>query len=233
MGSLPVTNTLFTTWIVVAFLAGLAYALRRATMVPGKLQNFFELVCEQGLGLAAGIIGSEQTAKKFFSLAMTVFLFIFTANMFKMLPGVNSIGLMHSGGEAGKELIPFLRAPASDLNFTLALALISVFFIQIAGVSFLGLKRYASKFFTLRSPLYFFVGMLDIISECAKIISFSFRLFGNIFAGEVLMVVVFSFFAFLVPLPFMILEVFVGFIQAFVFAMLTVVFIKIAVSGNH
>lgn len=127
---------------------------------------------------------------------------------------------------------PVLRGATADLNTTLALALFAVVMIQFYGLRELKLG-YLKKFINFKSPIDFFIGILEIISEISKIISFAFRLFGNIFAGEVLLVVI----AFLVPIvasfPFLLLEVFVGVVQALVFAMLTGVFINVATSHHH
>jgi F-type H+-transporting ATPase subunit a len=128
--------------------------------------------------------------------------------------------------------IPLFRGNNADINATLALAIISVFMIQVYGIQFLGLKTYISKFLNFKDPIYFVLGILEIISEVSKVVSFAFRLFGNIFAGEVLLTIV----AFLVPVlasfPFVILEVFVGLVQALVFSMLTSVFLSLAVSHH-
>jgi F-type H+-transporting ATPase subunit a len=138
------------------------------------------------------------------------------------------------GGEHEEEImtIPLLRGNNADLNATLALALVSVVMIQIYGVQFLGFKTYISKFLNFKDPIYFVLGILEIVSEVSKVISFAFRLFGNIFAGEVLLTIV----AFLVPVlasfPFLMLEVFVGLVQALVFSMLTSVFLSLAVSHH-
>ncbi|MFH2118703.1 MAG: F0F1 ATP synthase subunit A [Candidatus Paceibacterota bacterium] len=135
--------------------------------------------------------------------------------------------------EHGKEgvFVPYFRAGTADLNTTIALSLTTMAIIQFAGVKYLGLA-YFKKFFDLRSPILFVVSILESISEVAKIISFSFRLFGNIFAGEVLLVVIGSLVPIIAPLPFYGLEIFVGFIQAFVFALLSLVFFNIAVAGH-
>lgn len=128
--------------------------------------------------------------------------------------------------------IPLLRGNNADLNATLALAIISVVMIQVYGIQFLGFVTYISKFLNFKDPIYFVLGLLEIVSEVSKVLSFAFRLFGNIFAGEVLLTIV----AFLVPVlasfPFLILEVFVGFVQALVFSMLTSVFLSLAVSKH-
>ncbi len=128
--------------------------------------------------------------------------------------------------------IPLFRSNNADINATLALAIISVVMIQVYGVQFLGFKAYISKFINLKDPIYFVLGILEIVSEISKVVSFAFRLFGNIFAGEVLLTIV----AFLVPVlasfPFVILEVFVGLVQALVFSMLTSVFLSLAVAHH-
>lgn len=130
------------------------------------------------------------------------------------------------------KLVPIFRAATADLNTTLALAIVSVFLIQFFGVYHLGLA-YFKKFLDFSSPIAFFVGILETILEFAKIISFAFRLFGNIFAGEVLLVVMTYLISILVPAPFYALEIFVGFIQALVFSMLTLIFFNLATKGHH
>ena len=125
-----------------------------------------------------------------------------------------------------------MRSSSADLNVTLAITLIAVFAIQFMGIAAIGIGKYAKKFFVspFHKPYFIgtFVGILELVSEVAKIISFSFRLFGNIFAGEVLLIVMLNLAPYIVPLPFLFMEMFVGFIQALVFAMLTLVFMKMA-----
>ncbi len=127
--------------------------------------------------------------------------------------------------------VPIFRGATADLNTTIALALISVFMIQYYGLKHLKLK-YLKKFFDFSNPINAFIGILELVSDFSKIISFAFRLFGNIFAGEVLLTVISFLIPFLVPLPFIGLEIFVGFIQALVFTMLTLVFISMA-TAHH
>jgi F-type H+-transporting ATPase subunit a len=137
------------------------------------------------------------------------------------------------GSKAGhSKFVPIFRAATADLNTTLALAIISVFLTQVFGVSHLGLS-YFKKFIDFSNPINFFVGMLEIILEFAKIISFAFRLFGNIFAGEVLLAVMTYLIAIAVPAPFYALEIFVGFIQALVFSMLSLIFFNLATQSHH
>jgi F-type H+-transporting ATPase subunit a len=127
--------------------------------------------------------------------------------------------------------VHLFRAGTADLNTTIALGLISVVLTQYFGFKFLSLG-YFSKFFNFSSPIMFFVGLLELISEVGKILSFGFRLFGNVFAGEVLLAVITYLAGVAVPIPFYGLEVFVGFIQALVFAMLSLVFINMATLGH-
>jgi F-type H+-transporting ATPase subunit a len=139
--------------------------------------------------------------------------------------------------EAGKQagiLVPFLRGANTDINTTLAITLIAMLLVQFWGFTTLGVFGHLGKFFNFKEgPIGLFVGLLEFISEIAKIISFTFRLFGNIFAGEVLLVAM----MFLIPLvgiiPFLGLELFVGVIQAFIFSMLTVVFATAATTPHH
>jgi F-type H+-transporting ATPase subunit a len=160
----------------------------------------------------------------------TVFIFILTANWGGLVPGVGS--LLIEGGE-GHQAVPLLRAPGADLNFTLGLAIIAVLAVQFFGITMLGARRYSRRFFTLKNPIFTFVGILELSAELVKVISFSFRLFGNIFAGEVLLVIIGFLLPYFVPLPFLFLETFVGFIQAFIFSMLTLVFIALAVTDHE
>lgn len=123
--------------------------------------------------------------------------------------------------------VPYLRAGTADLNTTIALALISVFLIQLFGVQYVHLG-YFKKFINFSGPIDFYVGILELLSEFAKIISFAFRLFGNVFAGEVLLVVISALVPILIPMPFYGLEIFVGLVQALVFTMLSLVFFNMA-----
>lgn len=138
-----------------------------------------------------------------------------------------------SQDEHASVFVPLFRASTADLNTTIALALISVGMTQYYGVAYLGLS-YFTKFLNFKQgPIFTFVGLLEIISELAKVISFAFRLFGNIFAGEVLLAVIAYLLPLIAPVPFLGLEIFVGFIQALVFAMLTLVFINMATVGHE
>ena len=134
-------------------------------------------------------------------------------------------------GEHGRELVPIMRNATSDLNVTFALAFISLLTTHIFSIQTLGVKEYISRFISF-NPIYLFVGILEIVSEITKIISLSFRLFGNIFAGEVVLVTISSLFAFLVPIPFLLLEIIVGLVQALVFSVLTMAFMSILMMSH-
>lgn len=229
---LPITNTLLMGWIVIALLAVAIFFLARGLKpTPGHLQNIFEIVVEGFVGIMENILGSREKAEKYLPLVATVFLFILVSNWLGILPGIGSIGLLEKIGDETK-LVPLFRSSASDLNFTLALAVIAVIFVNILGISAVGIKSHLGKYFSFKGPVEFFVGILEFISEFAKMISFSFRLFGNVFAGEVLLIITGFLMPFIAPIPFLGLEIFVGFIQALVFAMLTMVFLSIAVAHH-
>jgi F-type H+-transporting ATPase subunit a len=157
----------------------------------------------------------------------TIFIFVVLSNWIEIVPGLGTIGIYekHNGRQV---LVPFIRSASADLNVTLAIAIVSVMAIQIFGIAALGLLKYGKKFINFKGPIEFFVGILELVSEAAKMVSFSFRLFGNIFAGEVLLTVILFLAPFIIPLPFLFLEIFVGFIQALVFSMLTLVFLQMA-----
>ncbi len=210
----PITNTLLTSWIVMVVLIVVAAILSLTTkLIPtSPLQNIFEIIIETGYNLVEEL--AKDKAKLFFPIVMTFFLYILFGNLIGLLPGFATI-TYH------KE--PLFRSINSDLNMTLALALVSAALTHIFSLRFLGVVDYLKRWFTL-NPIFLFVGILELVGEITKVVSLSFRLFGNIFAGEVVLSTVASIFAFVVPLPFYLLEIIVGFVQAAVFMMLTLVF---------
>lgn len=238
LGSLwgfPITNSLLMTWGVMLLLIGFAVFLRqRLALIPGRLQAGVEWAFEGALDYMSEVLESEKLARRFFPLVVTIFLFVALANVLEFVPGVGSLGFIHADlpAQAG-EFLPLLRAPAADLNFTLALAAISFFTIEITGIVALGFFKYAGKYFNVRSPIGFVVGLIELMSNIGRLISFSFRLFGNIFAGEVMILVASFFLPYLLPAPLMAFEMFIGLVQALVFAMLTLFFIKLAIMDPH
>ncbi len=224
----PVTNTIILTVAISLILAGFSLVFfQKLSIVPGRLQSAVEAIFEALIGLVSDVAGSERLAKKFFPIVATVFFFVLFSNWIELIPGLGTVGL-----RAGSETIPFLRSASADLNMTIALSLVVVFSVQFIGIATIGIAKYAGKFFVspLRKPygVGTFMGILELMGEATRIISFSFRLFGNIFAGEVLLIVVLNLVPYFVPLPFLFLELFVGVVQAAVFSILTLVFLKMA-----
>ncbi len=233
IGSFAVTNTLLVSWTIILLLIGLSlYLYKNLKKVPKGLQNLIEWVFEKLLGMIEAVTQSRKQALQFFPIVATIFIFVILSNWIEIVPGLGTIGIYgeHHGHVM---LIPFIRSSSADLNVTLAIAIVSVMATQIFGIMALGLFKYGGKFINFHGPINFFVGILELISEMAKMVSFSFRLFGNIFAGEVLLLVVGFLVPYVVPLPFLFLEIFVGFVQALVFSMLTLVFLKMAVTAHH
>jgi F-type H+-transporting ATPase subunit a len=233
IGHFAVTNALLLSSVTVILLLVLGFIVRKnLKMIPGKFQSIIELLFEEILNFMESVLGSKALAIRYLPLIATIFIFVMISNWLGLMPGVGSIG-MNEYKEGHEIFVPLFRAPAADLNFTIALAMISMISVNLLAVLALGIKKHLSKFFTLKNPLFTFVGLLEFISEFVKIISFSFRLFGNVFAGEVLLTIIVSLVPYAVPLPFLFLEIFVGFIQAFIFAMLTLVFIAMATSHEE
>ena len=253
----PITNSLIMTVIVdILLFLTIWFGARNMQLIPRGFQNFVEFMVEGFYNFAQSV--DRKNVAKFFPLCASIFFFVLYSNYFALIPGVGSIGVCrveHAAEGAAAEphiapsetfasfpgycadgkVIPILRAPSSDLNVTLAWALSAVFMIELFGFQALGLN-YLTKFFNFKEGgMGFFVGILELISEFVRIIAFSFRLFGNIFAGEVVLGVMAYLFAYLLPLPFYGLELFVAFMQAFIFSVLTLVFMSLATiaHGGH
>lgn len=245
-GFLPITNSLLTTWFVMALLfLGSWLVTRNLSLVPGNAQLVAEFIVGGLYEFFEAIAG--KYLKQFFPLVISLFLFILAANWVGLLPGVGTIGFFHQEAydasivvtqeesvtpdheEKEPAFTPLLRAATADLNTTIALALVAVIAMQYFGFKNLG-AHYFKRFIDLKDPISFSVGILEIVSDISKILSFAFRLFGNIFAGEVLLAVMAFLIPFIVPLPFLFMEIFVGVIQAVVFSMLTCAFLALAIS---
>ncbi len=229
IGSFPVTSTLLTAVVVAALLIFFAQRWgKNLTLKPSRLQVVIEALIMVPYSLVRTTLGNDSVARKVFPIIMTTFLFILCVNWFGLLPFVATVGLVH-----GDEVAPLFYPVATDLNFTLALALIAFFTIQISGIALLGVMNYGGKFITFSSPIAFAVGLIELISEFARIISFAFRLFGNIFAGKVLLVIAVFLVPYVIPVPLLAFEVFVGLIQAGIFAVLMLFFTKLAIAAPH
>jgi len=214
-----ISNTLLTSFLVIFVIFGvLFFLIRRLSFMPSKIQIFFEIIFELAFNFWQNLTNFSNL--KIFTFIFTFFVYILLSNWFGVLPFISSLLLKTDEGK-----IHLLRSPYSDLNMTLALGLISVIFVNLFAIFSLG-----SKYFLRFKGM---VGVFEIISEFVKILSLSFRLFGNVLAGEVLILVVLSLFPLFIPVFFIGIEMFVGFIQAFLFFVLTSVFLKVALSQEH
>ncbi len=241
-----VTNSLLSSWIAVLIIVAIAFAVRRKTrMVPRGVQNFMEIVVEGFLDFFDSITGSRKKSTMFFPFVFAFFVYILISNWMGLIPGVGTIGryIVEDGHNV---FVPFFRSGTADLNTTLALATIAVVASHIIGVISIGAWHHINKFLNFKAiaeipkkfkedkmvlmvnPIVVMASLLEIITELAKVASLSFRLFGNVFAGEVLLATMSAMLAFGLPLPFMFLEVLVGFVQALVFALLTLSYLVMA-----
>ncbi len=219
LGFLKITNSFLTSSLVVLLLVSIILIIKKnLSYKPSKFQCLIEIIFEGIFNLLKSIVG-EKLDLKIFSFIVTFFIFILISNWIGLLPFVSSVFVIKD-----EHKIHLFRSVYSDLNMTLTLAIISVIMTNIIGI----LNRKKEFFRRFLNP----VGIFEIIGEFTKIISFSFRLFGNIFAGEILLIIVSSLVAILIPVPFLGLEIFVGFMQAFIFTILTTVFLKVAISEH-
>ncbi|OGL63979.1 ATP synthase F0 subunit A [Candidatus Uhrbacteria bacterium RIFCSPHIGHO2_02_FULL_47_44] len=248
LGGLSVTNAIINSWVAVVFFVVIAILLnRKQTRVPKGLRNIAEGLVEFMLAEVQKVTGDAKRSRQFLPIVGTIFLFVLFSNWIGLFPGVGSIGVwgIHNGE---KELIPFFRSAASDLNLTLAIAAFAVLTSHFIGLRSVGIVNHFSKFVNIRgiwrslkkgpmaimvAVIEFGVGLLEIVSELAKVLSLSLRLFGNVFAGEVLLSVMIGLFSFFLPIPFLFLEILVGVIQATVFAMLTLAYLTVATTSHE
>ena len=253
-GNISITNTYINSTLTVIGFIIVAYLIKQAAdrltkdSAPRGILNFFEALLEFFLGYLDKVTHDRVKSIKFLPIVGSLFFFIVVSNWIGLFPGIGSIGQwqVHHGN---LELIPLFRPANTDINMTLSMAILAVVASHIFGIIAIGIFKYFNKFVKL-GDLYhafrsgnptkilvaiieFFVGFLEIISEVAKMVSLSLRLFGNVFAGEVLLTVMAGLIAVFVPLPFMALELLVGVVQATVFAMLTLVYLTIATTPVH
>jgi len=251
IGSLTITNSLLASWVTVFILVVFLVSVgKKVNKIPRGIQNIFEILLEKALEMADSVTGSRRKSEKFLPISLALFLFIFVNNWLGLIPGMGTIGFNEM--EEGHALfIPLLRGGTADINTTLALALVAVIASHVMGVLVVGAWNYFNKFVNVKllleipgkirkdytvvlvNPIKVFVGLVEVISEFAKVASLTFRLFGNIFAGEVLLASMMALFAYVLPLPFMFLEMIVGIIQALIFAILALVYMTIAVEQHE
>lgn len=249
IGSFIITNALFSSYIVLAMIIILSISLRsKLKEVPGKFQSVFEMIVEGALDLCDQVTNDRALSVKIFPVAISVFFFVLINNWFGILP-FGGFGFIEQG-EKGLSFIPLIRGGTADINTTIALAIMAVLGANIFGVFSIGLWKTFNKYVNLKvlggifteirhdptivvvAPITFFVGLIEIVGEFAKIASLSFRLFGNVFAGEVLLVSMAALVAYIVPIPFLFLELLVGVIQALIFSILLVVYFTIGASDH-
>lgn len=267
IGSFPVTNAFFWSVFLVLVLIGFTlYINKTKKQVPNRVQGFVELILEGAYDFTNSIVGNEKKTRKIFPLVFTMFIFILAANMATFIPGQAAFKVAKADGE-----VALFRAVMADYSIVFMMTMVTIFTTQIVAIAVHGPFGYLGKFFNFSGIKQFFVGafkgrfnfgvlaqgfldlflgVMDIVGEIAKIISLSFRLFGNIFAGEVLgavmlfigfSVVKFGFLkvgflmasgnilvASLINLPFLLLGILTAIVQAFVFSVLTLIFVTMA-----
>lgn len=247
---LSITNSLLTSWAAVLILIIVSLFLRlKLNTIPNKLQNLFEIVVEGALDLCDQVTNSRALSMQVFPIAISVFFFILLNNWLGLIP-LGGLGILEKTNE-GLSFVPFLRGGTADVNTTIALAIMTVLGANIFGIFSIGIWKTFNKYVNLKAlgeiftkirkeptviivaPITFFVGIIEIIGEFAKIASLSFRLFGNVFAGEVLLASMAALVAYIVPIPFLFLEILVGLIQALIFSMLLVVYFTIGATDHE
>ena len=229
---IAVTNTLLSAWVTtVVIVLFFVLGSRKRSLVPGRLQGLIEALFEGALNFCNSVVGPEM-GRKAFPVITTIFIFVLFNAWLALFPFYQFLGFVKDG-EIQAHL---LRSAGTDLNMPLALALISFVFVEYWGFRTHGMG-YLKKFFALGNVLRLrpgglieaFVGFLELVSELVRVVSFTFRLFGNMTAGEILVVMI----TFLVPfvaVEFVFgLELLVGLIQAIIFAALTLVFLSVAI----
>lgn len=245
-----ITNALVTSWIAVLVIVVVSIFLKsKLKEVPKGIQNIFEVIVESALSLCDQVTNDRMLSLKIFPVAISAFFFILINNWFGILP-LGGFGIIENSAH-GLVFIPFLRGGTADINTTLALAFVAVLGANIFGALSIGVWKTLNKYVNLKAigdiwkkikkeptiilvaPITFFVGIIEIIGEFAKVASLSFRLFGNVFAGEVLLLSMAALVRYLVPVPFLFLEILVGVIQALIFSILLVVYFTIAASDHE
>ena len=244
-----VTNALLTSWVVVVLIIILSTILRaKLKEVPGKFQHLFEIVLEGALSLCDQVTNSRALTLRIFPVAITAFFFILLNNWMGIMP-IGGFGLIENTSH-GKAFIPYFRGGTADINTTIALSVMAVIGANLFGIFSIGIWKTFNKYVNIKAlggiftkvkhdptviivaPITFFVGLIEIVGEFAKIASLSFRLFGNVFAGEVLLASMAALMAYVVPIPFLFLEILVGVIQALIFSILLVVYFTISASDH-
>jgi F-type H+-transporting ATPase subunit a len=224
--------------IVIIFLAFGIFSVRKFSIVPGKFQAGFEMVYESIIGLVEQIVGDRNEAKKIFPIIGTILVYFAVANVISLIPGLTDI--TYNG-------IPIFRTPTSDINTALGVSIAAVIALNIVSLRDWGLMGYLGLFLPIKNIFIgfkkgfmdgfvalvdTFVGVLNIVGEIAKIISLSFRLFGNVYAGQVLAIIIMSSFSLVLPAVWTIMSGFTGLLQGMVFASLVAVYYTLALKPS-
>lgn len=227
---LTITNSMLYGLVIAAVILGLfTWAARHSAEHPGSKFAFaVESLLEFILQLGEDNLGSRQRAIKFMPLLGTLFIFILFSNLCELLPGIGTVNIAYQG-----ESVPLLRAFTADLNATLAMAILTIGTIQVVAIRELGIKKHLQHYFTNKpwNPMNMFIGLIEVMGEFIRIMTLSMRLFGVIYAGEVLIHVVGALagnYGWAATFPIYLLEVFFGVIQAYLFMMLSMVYLGIA-----
>ncbi len=232
LGGLHIANTLLAAWLgAIVLLVGACTTAHSLKLVPDRKQALLEALLEYMLDLVESVAG-RSTGRAFFPLIATIFLFLIVVNWMGILPGYSTIGVWQEI-DGHRVLVPLLRSASTDLNLTVGIALLTFVAVQYAGLRYVGTRRYLSRFINFSGPVQFLIGFMEIISEISRVLSLSFRLFGNVFAGEVLLGVIGFLVPFVAVLPFYGLELFVGAVQAFIFSLLALIFVTLAATDHE
>jgi F-type H+-transporting ATPase subunit a len=260
VGWFTITNTLLASWVTILVLFLIFFfATRKAKIIPGRLQSLAEMIVEGMYNFIQGVAG-EKNARIFLPVVGTIFLYVITNAWLALVPLWGTIGFWEeitAHGEHTRVFIPFLRAANTDVNLTLSIALCSFLFIEYLGFSKIGPLHYVDSFFQFSTTkkdffdnvvkgkfgpavsgflfglINIYVGLLEVLSHFIRIVSFTFRLFGNMTAGEILLMVMTFLVPFIAATPFYALETLVGFLQAMIFGGLTLVFGVMAITSHH
>ena len=225
VGPFTITNSIVTTWVIGAVIVVLAVALTRGLrLIPNPVQNAVEWIYESLANFVVSLGG--PAAKRYAPLFIALFVFIVLSNWSGVIPFFGKV--------------VWLRAPTSDLNVTAGLAIVSFCVFHLEGIRVLGPRRYFGKYFNVRGfrhgpidgVIDLFVGLLEGLLEFLKPVTLALRLFGNVWGGEVMLSVMTALLLAVLPLPFLGLELFIGLIQAFIFAILTLVFTVLALESH-
>jgi F-type H+-transporting ATPase subunit a len=255
VASFSITNTLIASWLTIITLGLLFFfSTRKMKIIPGRWQGFAELLVETIHNFIEGIAGQKYT-RKLFPIVSTIFLYVITNAYMALIPIFGTIGI-YEHGEHGDIFVPFLRAANTDINLPLSIAIIAVCYVEYLGFSSMGVPKYINTFFNFGAlkngfanlfkgrikPAFsgifmglinLFIGFIEVISHFTRLISFTFRLFGNMTAGEILILVITFLLPFVVSDVFYVFELLFGLLQALIFSVLTLTFGMIALTPHE